>query len=89
MLNDGPAAAPHGLRVDLVGGDPYGHGEQPALSWWLPEGATTQASYRIVTDDGYDSGPVESDAQIHRPVPVFDRSPPHHPRPGAGAHGPR
>jgi alpha-L-rhamnosidase len=74
MLDDRPAGAPRGLRVDLLGGDPYGHGEQPALSWWLPEGATNQSSYRIVTDDGYDSGELESDAQTYRAVPVFDRS---------------
>ena len=46
----------------------------PALSWWLPEGASTQASYRIVTDDGYDSGVVASDRQSYVEVPVFDRA---------------
>ncbi len=64
---------PHRLRADVVGGDAFGAGDQPALSWWLPEGATSQSAYRVVSDDGYDSGWVESDRQTFVVVPLFDR----------------
>ncbi len=67
-------AAPRNVRVELVGGDPLGRGDQPALSWWLPEGAVDQSAYRVTTDDGYDSGRVESDRQSFVVVPVRDRS---------------
>ncbi|MEZ0447529.1 family 78 glycoside hydrolase catalytic domain [Cellulomonas sp. ICMP 17802] len=66
--------APRAVRVDVVGGDPLGRGDRPALSWWLPEGATRQTAYRIATDDGYDTGVVESERQSYVEVPVFDRS---------------
>lgn len=67
-------AAPRAVRVDVVGGDALGVGDRPALSWWLPQGATRQGAYRVVTDDGYDSGVVGSDRQSYVEVPVFDRS---------------
>ena len=53
---------------------PSGVGDRPALSWWLPPGSSRQAAYQVVTDDGYDSGVVESDRQSFVEVPVFDRS---------------
>jgi alpha-L-rhamnosidase len=67
-------SAPQRLRHDVVGGDVLGRGDGPALSWWLPEGATCQKAYRIVSDDGYDSGRVESEQQSYVAVPVFDVS---------------
>ena len=67
-------AAPRRLRVDFVGGDALGRGDQPSLSWWLPERATVQTAYRIATDDGYDSGRVESAEQSYVQLPVFDVS---------------
>lgn len=63
-------AAPRAVRVDLVGGDAFGRGDRPALSWWLPEGSARQSAYRIVTDDGYDSGRVEGERQSFVQVPV-------------------
>jgi alpha-L-rhamnosidase len=65
---------PRAVRVDLRGGDAIGRGDQPALSWWLPEGASEQAAYRITTDDGYDTGRVTSARQSYVDAPVFDRS---------------
>ncbi|QGN59395.1 Bacterial alpha-L-rhamnosidase [Nostocoides sp. HKS02] len=62
------------MRADVGGGDPFGRGDQPRLSWWLPPGAVTQHAYRIVTDDGYDTGRVESADQVRVGVSVFDRS---------------
>ena len=72
-MADVPRAPGH-LTVELVGGDELGRHVVPALSWWLPDGAATQTAYRIVTDDGYDSGVVASDRQSYVEVPVFDRS---------------
>ncbi|WP_426592394.1 family 78 glycoside hydrolase catalytic domain [Cellulomonas sp. McL0617] len=66
--------APRAVRTDVVGGDAFGHGERPAVSWWLPDGATRQSAYRVVTDDGYDSGWTASDRQSFVEVPVFDRA---------------
>ncbi|HEV7147799.1 MAG TPA: family 78 glycoside hydrolase catalytic domain [Pedococcus sp.] len=65
-------AAPTRVWVDLVGGDSFGTGDQPALSWWLPPDAAVQLAYRILTDDGYDSGRVDSPTQAFVTVPVFD-----------------
>ena len=66
--------APQTVRAEIVGGDPLGRGDRPALSWWLPTGAALQTAYRIATSDGYDTGRVESDAQSYVEVPAFDRS---------------
>jgi alpha-L-rhamnosidase len=74
MAQTQPASAPHAVRVEILGGDSLGRGDRPALSWWLPEGATRQTAYRITTDDGYDSGRVDSAEQSYLPVPVFDGS---------------
>jgi alpha-L-rhamnosidase len=65
---------PERVRVELAGGDRFGVGDQPALSWWLPAGSITQHAYRVVTDDGYDSEVVASAQQSHVRVPVHDRS---------------
>ncbi|BEP13356.1 glycoside hydrolase family 78 protein [Acidothermaceae bacterium B102] len=58
-------AAPRALRVELAGGDAYGQGDRPVLSWWLPDGASRQVAYRVTTSEGHDSGRVESDDQSH------------------------
>jgi alpha-L-rhamnosidase len=65
--------APAAVFCHLIGGDGIGRGDQPALSWWLPAGSARQQAYRIVTDDGYDTGRVESDQQTFITVTVFDR----------------
>jgi alpha-L-rhamnosidase len=65
-------APPREPRVELVGGDRLGRGVQPALSWWLPSGASAQRAYQIRTEDGYDTGRVESPDQSYVEVPVFD-----------------
>ena len=65
--------APTSVRAEVLGGDPLGRGDVPALSWWLTSGAAVQTAYRIATSDGYDTGRVESDAQSYVEVPVFDR----------------
>ena len=69
-----------------MGGDPLGRGDGPALSWWLPEGATTQHAYRIRTADGYDSGEVAGDVQTLVRLPGFDRSRRRDHRPGQAHH---
>ena len=66
--------APQSLRVEVGGGDPHGDGDQPLVSWELPVGVAVQRAYQVATDDGYDSGRVESDRQSYVSVPVFDRS---------------
>ena len=65
---------PGNVRAEVTGGDALGRGNQPALCWWLPEGARVQHAYRVRTDDGYDSGRVAGPAQSFVRVPVFDRS---------------
>ena len=60
--------------AEIVGGDAFGHGIEPALSWWLPEGSSAQHAYQIRTDDGFDTGRMEGPDQSFVPVPVFDRS---------------
>jgi len=60
--------------AEIQGGDPRGRGQQPALSWWLPDGSSVQHAYQVRTDDGFDTGRVEGAAQGFVPVPVFDRS---------------
>ncbi len=53
--------SPRSVRLQAVGGDPLGVGDRLVASWWLPQGAARQDAYRLTTDDGYDSGWVESD----------------------------
>ena len=36
----------------------------PRLSWWLPGGARAQLAYRIPTDNGWDTGWVDSDQSL-------------------------
>ncbi len=51
---------PINLRVEHLAGA-FGIGTtRPRLSWWLPVGARRQLAYRIRTDNGWDSGRVES-----------------------------
>jgi len=60
--------------AEVIGGDALGRGQEPALCWWLPEGASVQHAYRVRTDDGFDTGRVDSQIQSFVRVPVFDRS---------------
>ncbi len=60
--------------AEIIGGDALGHGQEPALCWWLPEGASVQHAYRLRTDDGFDTGRVDSRVQSFVRLPVFDRS---------------
>ena len=60
--------------AEIVGGDALGRGQEPAVCWWLPEGASAQRAYRLRTDDGFDTGRVDSGVQSFVRVPVFDRS---------------
>lgn len=65
---------PREVRVEVGGGDPFGRGDHPSLSWLLPDHATHQRGYRIVTDDGFDSGRVLTASQSYVQVPVYDVS---------------
>ncbi len=60
------------VRVDLIGGDSFGRGDRPALSWWLPPGSSQQYGHRLRTDDGYDTGRVTTATQSFVELPVFD-----------------
>src|SRR5271156_5724926 len=75
-----PASGPENVWAEITGGDALGRGHQPALSWWLPAGSSVQHAYRLRTDDGFDTGRVDSRAQSFVRLPVFDR-----PRRSAGA----
>lgn len=70
----GRGSAPARVWAEVVGGDGPGRGNQPALCWWLPEGACVQHAYRLRTDDGFDTGRVNSPAQSFVRLPVFDQS---------------
>ena len=67
-------SAPAAVWAEVVGGDALGRGSQPALCWWLPEGASVQHAYRLRTDDGSDTGRVDGRTQSFVRLPVFDRS---------------
>jgi Bacterial alpha-L-rhamnosidase C-terminal domain len=62
------------VRAEIIGGDALGRGQEPALCWWLPDGASVQHAYRLRTDDGFETGRVDSETQSFVRVPVFDRS---------------
>ena len=62
------------VRAEIIGGDALGRGHEPALCWWLPEGAAVQHAYRLRTDDGLDTGRVDGRDQLFVRLPVFDRS---------------
>jgi len=64
---------PARVWAEVTGGDALGRGQQPALCWWLPEGSSVQHAYRLRTDDGYDTGRVDSATQSFVRLPVFDR----------------
>jgi len=61
------------VRAEIIGGDAVGRGHEPALCWWLPDGAAVQHAYRLRTDDGLDTGRVHGRDQLFVPLPVFDR----------------
>ena len=65
---------PARVWAEVTGGNALGRGQQPALSWWLPEGCSVQHAYQVRTDDGYDTGRVQGAIQSFVPLPVFDRS---------------
>ena len=60
--------------AEIIGGDALGRGHEPALCWWLPDGASVQHAYRVRTDDGLDTGRMDSQVQSFVRLPVFDRS---------------
>jgi alpha-L-rhamnosidase len=62
------------VRAEIIGGDALGRGQEPALCWWLPDGASVQHAYRLRTDDGFDTGRVHGPVQSFVRLPVFDRS---------------
>ncbi len=62
------------VRAEIIGGDAVGRGQEPALCWWLPDGASVQHAYRLRTDDGFDTGRVDGETQLFVRLPVFDRS---------------
>src|SRR5271156_4608620 len=59
--------------AEIVGGDALGRGQEPALCWWLPDGASAQDAYRLRTDDGFDTGRVDRPAPALGRPPVLDR----------------
>jgi alpha-L-rhamnosidase len=60
--------------AEILGTAALGHGHEPALCWWLPDGASVQHAYRLRTDDGFDTGRVEGDTQSFVRLPVFNVS---------------
>jgi alpha-L-rhamnosidase len=60
--------------AEITGGDTLGRGGQPALSWWLPAGASRQFAYQLRTGDGFDTGRVDRQDQSFIRLPVFDRA---------------
>ncbi|MBG0830075.1 family 78 glycoside hydrolase catalytic domain [Planomonospora sp. ID67723] len=57
-------AAPSGLRVEHLD-HPLGiRSATPRLSWRLPDGAAEQHAYRVVADNGWDTGWVDSDQSV-------------------------
>jgi alpha-L-rhamnosidase len=73
-LSEIPGSRPEHVWAEITGGDALGRGNQPSLSWWLPAGSREQHAYRLRTDDGFDTGRVDGQAQSFVPLPVFDRS---------------
>ena len=65
---------PARVWAEVLGGDALGRGHEPALSWWLPDETSAQHAYQVRTDDGFDTGRVDSAVQSFVRVPVFDRS---------------
>ena len=58
------SAAPSGLRVEHLDEALGIRTAAPRLSWRLPDGAREQRAYRITTDNGWDSGWVDSDQSL-------------------------
>ena len=69
-----PGSGPARVWAEVVGGDALGRGHEPALCWWLPEGSSVQHAYRLRTDDGFETGQVDSPTQSYVRLPVFDQS---------------
>ncbi|MGO8891902.1 MAG: family 78 glycoside hydrolase catalytic domain [Streptosporangiaceae bacterium] len=69
-----PGSRPAHVWAEVVGGDALGRGHEPALCWWLPEGSSVQYAYRLRTDDGFDTGRLDSQTQSYVRMPVFDQS---------------
>lgn len=69
-----PGSGPAHVWAEVVGGDALGRGHEPAPCWWLPEGSSVQHAYRLRTDDGFDTGRVDSPIQSYVRLPVFDQS---------------
>src|ERR1700677_4675919 len=42
------------VRAEIVGGDALGRGQEPALCWWLPDGASVQQYRARVQYQAYD-----------------------------------
>ena len=57
-------SAPQGLRVEHLEEALGIRTTAPRLSWRLPDGAREQRAYRFSTDNGWDSGWVESDRYL-------------------------
>jgi alpha-L-rhamnosidase len=58
------SSAPTGLRVEHLD-EPLGiRTTAPRLSWRLPDCARAQSAYRITSDNGWDTGWVESDRSL-------------------------
>jgi hypothetical protein len=69
-----PGSGPGCVWTEIIGGDALGRGNEPAVCWWLPPGSSVQHAYRLRTDDGFDTGRVDSRTQAYVRLPVFDRS---------------
>jgi alpha-L-rhamnosidase len=57
-------SVPHALRVEHLDEALGIRTTAPRLSWRLPDGARLQEAYRITTDNGWDTGWVESDQSL-------------------------
>ena len=57
-------ARPARLRVEHLSGALGIGTTRPRFSWWLPDTAALQLGYRIQTDNGFDSGRVESSDSV-------------------------
>jgi alpha-L-rhamnosidase len=58
------SGAPHGLRVEHLDEALGIRTTAPRLSWRLPDGAREQRAYRITSDNGWDTGWVDSDRSL-------------------------
>jgi alpha-L-rhamnosidase len=63
-LPDAEPQRPSRLRVEHLAGALGIGTTRPRFSWWLPDAAASQLGYRIQTDNGWDSGRVESSESV-------------------------